>query len=278
MIRALAPALAAAVAASPVPSIAHAGVPSPRIWARASPEPVEEDAAAAFSRGEAAYAEGRYSAAVDAFGEAQRLVPHPDTAYNLGLALAKTGELLAAWDVFDGIVREADDPQMRADAESQRDRVERKLATVTLVAPDDRATCIDGSPAGKAHPTRLLAGSHQFRIGTTSRTIDLEGGHSYVLEFDVSPKAPPRDRRVGVLLGIGIAAGAGSVGLGAGGLAVNDRGTASTLGIAAVGLGTVALASTITALVLRRRKPGKPRTRPAGSCAGASAAAAANAG
>lgn len=266
--RPLAWALPIFVASLAVPSGAHASVPSPRVWARTAPEHIEDDAATAFSRGEAAYAAGDYEGAAEAFSEAQRLVPHPDTAYNLGLAQAKSGSLLEAWDTFDRILRETDEPAIRRDAKAQRDRVGKKIATVTLIASTDDVTCLDGAPAPKGQRIRLLAGAHEVRVGETRRTLELEGGRDHLVELDGRGAAPQKDRKVGVLLGIGIASGAASVGVGAGGLAVDRRGVARTLGIASVGLGTVALASTITALVLRNRAA-KPRSAAPRSCGAA---------
>lgn len=73
----------------------------------------ESNSHAAAVRGEKAYAGSKYSAAVDAYAEAQKLAPSPRAAYNLGTAQIAAGDReRGSATLFEAMK----DPALRADA------------------------------------------------------------------------------------------------------------------------------------------------------------------
>lgn len=148
----------------------------------AAPQHARGQAEAAFRAGELAYGSGDYAGAIGYFGQAQQLLPHPHTAYNLGLALAHAGRALEAWRVFDELTRDSADPQQRDDARVQRDQLDRMLATIRVDSANP-LVCLDGSRLASGTTRRVEPGQHTAQIGGEYRQLQVTAGQAMYLDI-----------------------------------------------------------------------------------------------
>src|SRR5262245_45517624 len=135
--------------------------------AETCPEAASEDATARramakdwFAKAEESEAGGDRQAAVRRYSCSLKLVPHPSTAYNLGTAAEKSGDLSMAVDAFKVYVDLAPDAADRAQVQSRLARLEARLAELrqqiqTKPPEPDAQTAVPG----KADPAAGAAGS-----------------------------------------------------------------------------------------------------------------------
>jgi tetratricopeptide (TPR) repeat protein len=238
--------------------------------------PELEEAAAAFADGVQAYKEGRYEDAFERFGRAQQLAPHPDTLFNLGLAQQRTDRHVAAWRSFDALLAQAHDDQEREDILAAQAASRPHVAWVRVLPdPVGGRVCWDGkampTDAQGQHALLTTPGQHRLDVDRQHRTLKLEGGESRVVELVMAPAMPPPPprRRLRVLAGLGIGGAAAAGGLGLGATFVEQDPARLGLGVGAAAAGTLALTSTVIALVVHRRaakrwKPPAPLQRCSG--------------
>lgn len=170
---------------------------------------------AAFRAGTLAFRRGDYPAAVASFREANGLVPHPDTLYNLGRALEAAGSRREALEVFaqylDLAPTSSDAPEVGARLRALR---EAPVAVLVRSVPDGAAVRVDGAEATVCRtpcPVSLPPGEHTLvlarpgfraaaeRITVRPATSD-ERTVTLVAEAPVAPPvptptAPPWSRR-----------------------------------------------------------------------------------
>lgn len=259
-----------------VPGALLAGPPI-ELAPRYQPAPdaeAQSRAAAAFDEGTRAFDDGRFDDAVAAFERAQRLAPHPATAFNLGLALEQAGRDLDAWHRFAQLERDADDPKRREEAAQRRLGIEARISVLRVRAPTRATVCLDGETWAPTAPhvweRPLPPGKHRVSTDAALHELVLVPGETRVLDV-----AQPSDRAAGGRRRaiVGLSAGAGGMALVSGALAttvaVRSR-SASTQADANQGLAwgaaSTALVSaslTTAALVLHARRErnrgGKPR-------------------
>jgi hypothetical protein len=83
-----------------------------------------------------AYNRGDFEAAARSFEVSYRLAPHPNTAYNAGLAWQAAGRLARAADAFTlAVAMDGISAEQRADAESRLAEINPQLSIVHIVAP-----------------------------------------------------------------------------------------------------------------------------------------------
>jgi tetratricopeptide (TPR) repeat protein len=232
-----------------------------------------EEAAKAFARGVAAFKQERYEDALTEFSRAQELAPHPDTLFNLGLALQKTHRHVEAWRSFEALLPQARDEQEREDILTAQAVSRPHVAWLrVLVEPDDVVVCLDGEvmPVGEhgGHALLTTPGSHRLDVDRQRRTLELEGGESRTVELTVTPPAapPPPRRTLRALAGLAIGGAGAATGAGLGAAFVTEPPPARLgLGLGAAAAGSLAVASTVAALVVHRRarrwKPPEPLRR-----------------
>lgn len=144
---------------------------------------------------------GQWSIAHDRFKASYELVPRMHTLFNLACAQSQTGRLVEATESYRKFLREASatHPDLRAQATTQLELVERQLAHVTIdvanlerddaIALDDielpaaalrQAIPINPGP----HVTRIQRGSQVI----ASRAITLTSGASESVRIELPPR------------------------------------------------------------------------------------------
>jgi tetratricopeptide (TPR) repeat protein len=217
-----------------------------------------EEAGEAFARGVEAYKEGRYDEALEQFSRAQRLAPHPDTLFNLGLAQQRTDRHVEAWQSFEALLPDARDEQEREDILAAQATSRPHVAWLRVLAePPAGVVCLDGEPMPTdehgRHALLTTPGPHRLEVNEQRRALELEGGESRTLELATSPHAPPSRGKLGALAGLAIGGAAVAAGAGLGAAFVDERSMRLGLGASAAAAGSLAIASTVAALVVQRR-------------------------
>ncbi len=227
----------------------------------ASPTSDLAAAGEAFLRGVEAFKQGRYDEALAEFSRAQELAPHPDTAFNLGLAQQRADRHVEAWQTFEALLAQARDDQEREDVLAAQAASRPHVAWVRVrVEPAARVVCFDGAPMPRDAQGQLAVlttpGQHRLDVDRHRRALDLEGGESRTVELSLPPPtAPPASRTtLRVLAGLAIGGAAAAAGAGVGSAIVDDPKQARLgLGIGAAAAGSLAVASSVAALVVHRR-------------------------
>ena len=127
------------------------------------------DARAHFGRGETAYRQGDYDAAIREWTAAYQLDPRPLIQFNLAQAYERMGRLEDAARALDNYLQAADpsDPQ-QGDARARRAALQQRLSRTGVTvsdAPDGAAILIDGTEWGRTprpDPIRIAPGGHQI--------------------------------------------------------------------------------------------------------------------
>lgn len=223
-----------------------------------STEERQAEAGEAFLRGVQAFKEKRFEDAQRDFTEAQRLAPHADTLYNLGLAQQKLDDHVAAWRSFEQLLQDTDQEPEREDIVAAQAASRPHVAWLRVRANTEGIVCLDGQPmpANDGVPTLLTTpGPHRLDVGREYRPLDLRGGEDRTMELQLAPARPPapprRALRVLAGLSIGATAAAGGLGLGAG--LVDDDTARLGMGLGAAFTGTLALTTSVIALVVHHR-------------------------
>ena len=194
-----------------------------------------EEAGRAFAEGVQAYKEGRFADALERFSRAQRLAPHPDTLFNLGLAQQRNEQHVEAWHSFDALLEQARDEQEREDILATQAASRPYVAWVRVIAePSTTLVCLDGEPLTSDDAGRRMRlttpGLHRLDVDHERRALELDGGESRTVELittrGVAP-APPR-KGLRALAGLGIGGAGAAVGLGLGAAFVDDRAARAT--------------------------------------------------
>jgi tetratricopeptide (TPR) repeat protein len=166
-------------------------------WAEACPESPPEDAIARrslakewFTKAESSEASGDREAAVRQYSCSLRLVPHPATAYNLGTAAERSGDLSLASDAFRAYLKLLPDAPDRTHIEARIARLDADVADLR------RQIYLEKSQAN-APPAKSPATAEADVIGKPSGT-------------DSPPQEPARSdghRTAGwIMVGGGVAA------------------------------------------------------------------------
>jgi hypothetical protein len=258
MTQPLAMLVALALAAAPAPPTATDDAPQEAAELRTQ-------ALRAFADGERAWAQADYEAAVEHFARAQRLVPHPFTQYNLGLAQHRAGAHADAWHTFDDLIAHAETDAQRRDAIRAQARVRAELAFVQVQAPPQVRVCFDGRPLALDHREMTTPGRHELTIDGRPLPLSLQPGETRVLDVGTAPRgdaARPAARRTSLALGILAATtAAAAAGLATGGLLTDDDPTRRGLTLGAAVSGGVALGSVTGLLVVNRDRTSGRRAR-----------------
>jgi len=242
-----------------------AAVPSPRIWrSLQEPDPTRDEAAEAFASGETAFAGGDFPEAVQQFARAQELLPHPYTAYNLGLAQARAGLDLEAWHTFSRLRSETDDPERLTEIEVQLARLSPAVARVQVHATDGQVVRIDGASVDSGVILVRPPGAVRIEVDAQVVELDLQGGelrHVEVRAVDRPAPVPGPDPALTGVLATTVVFGAGTAGTAAAAALLRRDRIGPPLAFTAAGLGgaTVALAATALGLHLRARRARRKR-------------------
>lgn len=258
-------ALGVAVMVSMAALPARAAIPSPRVWrSTQEPDPTRDEAAEAFAAGETAFASGDFPAAVVQFGRAHELLPHPFTAYNLGLAQARAGLDIEAWHTFSRLRGETEDPDRLTEIEVQLARLSPSVAQIQVHASKGQVVRIDGSTVESGVVLVRPPGPIRVDVDAQTFKVDLIGGelrHVEVRAVDrPAPSPEPNRAQTGVLVTT-LVLGSGTAGTAiAAALLRKDR-IGPPLAFTAAGLGgaTLAFAATALGLHLRQRRHRRKR-------------------
>ncbi|MEX1367108.1 MAG: tetratricopeptide repeat protein [Nannocystaceae bacterium] len=216
------------------------------------------EAGKAFNLGVEAFKEERYEDALLLFSQAQRLAPHPDTLYNLGLTQQLVGEHLQAWRSFEQLLAQTDDETEREELLAMQGQSRAHVVKLRVRLEPPQEVCFDGRPMPEQDGVQAVLttpGEHRLDFDRGMRVLQLEGGETRMLELSVPPPLPPPPprRRLRALSGLAIAGAGAAAGLGLGAGLVGDERLQLGLGAGAAAMGTMALTTTIVALVVHRR-------------------------
>lgn len=175
-----------------------------------------EDARALFARGQTAYRQGDYDAAITAWTSAYTQDPRPLLQYNLAQAYERLGQLVEAKNALEKYVAEADpnDPNQgdaRARLSSLRERLARTGVTLTG-GPEGATILIDGEDKGRTPRPDAISvtpGNHRVVIRLAgyadfNSTVVVQAGQAVALAIEMTAVAASG----------GHASGAGSSGSG----------------------------------------------------------------
>jgi hypothetical protein len=177
--------------------------------AQPSPTP-EEQASAAFDRGQRAFEDDDYAGALAAFEEALRLAPSDVVRFNMGLCLERLARFRAALAAYQTVSASAElDDATRADASQRAERVRTRLGTLVFPGPAGARVEVTGVEECTA-PCRMSVdpGTHEVRRTdgegrVLSVTVDRGEEHVVDLAPPVAPPPPPPPpRRGGLRIGL----------------------------------------------------------------------------
>jgi hypothetical protein len=236
--------------------------PTPSASAEATNNPPSEDARKAFVAGRAAFARGEYRRAAEYFALAQRVFPHPNTMYNLALALEASGQAREAWWNYMAVAREAANPADRDDARIRADHLLDRLALVRFHATSTQQVCLAGhapvpDPSTPGWFSAVVEpGEHALTIGDVRRNILLRGATEYEFHLALRRQEPPEIRRRTRNLAVAsVLSGALSLGLQGVALALgsNLNTERRTVQLSGIGVGGAAIGLGIGAWRVHRR-------------------------
>lgn len=124
----------------------------------------------AFAHGTASFDRGEYVRAEEWFMAAAAAEAHPVVLYNLAVARARSGKVVAACALFDDILADPrTDEALRKRVERERTLASAKIARVSidLAEPTSSRVVVDGVPVNAIGSELLLdPGLHRFRVFT----------------------------------------------------------------------------------------------------------------
>jgi tetratricopeptide (TPR) repeat protein len=229
-----------------------------------------EEAAGAFAAGEAAFAAGDYDDAVAQFELANKLVEHPNTLYNLGLAQEQAGDLPGAWQSFRRLEQSHASAAERDDARTRLGRIERKVAVLKVIARPRQRICLDSKPMERRdadhYEVAAREGDYLLVVDKSTVPIRLSTGQTRVVELSRGSELAGGRRTsaaVPVLVGIAVGSAAAAAGLGGAALGVNPQNSEAKLGLGAASISAAAIATGagLAALIVHRRAQNRERRR-----------------
>lgn len=265
-IRSVAFAATLALSVSAAPSFARAGEGD-----APDDSPDAQRADALFQEGKKLADEGNYAAACPKFEESQKLRPGIGTLFNEADCHEKSGKLQRAYDEFKEVIertKAALQPDRQKVAEQRLASLEARLSKLIIAVPATRMKVnvwLDGTALPPDHlntPLVVIAGDHRVKASTdkdegepfeTSVTLQ-GGGKTTTVAIPVAPGAKMK-RRVGmivaggVLMGVGIIAGAGSIYV----FSQNDSNAAVGGGLAVLSVVTLAVGIPLFAVGFKKR-------------------------
>jgi hypothetical protein len=141
----------------------------------ASPEN-KKKAAAAFAKGEKAFAAGKFAESAAAFEEAYRFVQHPAVIWNAARAWHRAGDLARAANLYEKYLHEApDNAPDRKNATSGLEQLAAKLGRLDIYAPGVTEVAIDDSPVPSASPSAGPSASARTRVYVNPGTHIVRG-------------------------------------------------------------------------------------------------------
>lgn len=158
----------------------------------------KQAAAAAFERGETAYAKGRYGEAGAAFEEAYGHVPHPFALWNAARAYKRAGEAVRAANTFALYLEKApQDAPDRKNAQTELAQLSKKLGRLQIFAPGAQDIRVDDQPARAGlvyvNPgTHLVSGLAGGQKLTRVQAVDADTTVDVALVAEhATPETPP---------------------------------------------------------------------------------------
>jgi tetratricopeptide (TPR) repeat protein len=164
-------------------------------------------ARALYERGARAYAEARYTQAVDSFLEADRAFPTPQLRFNIAKAYDRIGQPTGALRYYRDYLRRAPDAADFQDVTARVRELEallgqRGVQQLTVLSdPENALLLLDGKPVGLAPWTgETWPGKHRVRLEIAGYTpsedvIELDSLHARDVSFKLAPApllAPPK--------------------------------------------------------------------------------------
>lgn len=219
----------------------------------AEPEDSRAQAGAAFAAGERAYADGDYVEAIEQFELAQSLLPHPSTAFNLGLAQRRGDQPLKAWATFTTLRKEVSDPDVHNEVEVQLAELSVDVARLRVSVSSGQVVEIDGTPLPEGEELVRRPGPVQIEAGTARLDLNLLGGelrHVDLRSVDTPAPSHAHPRGQTAILGATAVFAAGTIGAGTAAALTRNGDASRPLGLSAIGLGGTTLALSIASLAL----------------------------
>jgi hypothetical protein len=169
---------------------------------RAEPTPAAKEAArVAYTRGQAAFAEGQYDAARRAFEEAFAAVPNPIVLLSVAESHAKLGHVRESAASLHRYLELRPDAPDRADIEAKLRGLENTPAFVAVTSvPTGAELTIDDAPSTQRAPAQLelTPGKHTLKYAlpgyaSSSELLEVDPGARYDLEIVLHPAPPPAE-------------------------------------------------------------------------------------
>jgi len=190
--------------AKPAPAPAPAKKPADPAAAKAPDAKTRDNARKAYSAGEKAFGEGKYSAAHDNFVKADALIPAPHAKYWIAKSIDKqdkTEDAIAAYEKFlaEPEAAKVGDEKL-LDARTRLDELKAKLiATISVVTnPIGATVTVDGTPEPGVTPLtlKLSPGLHKVSVSLANYDnkdldIDAKAGDKSEQKLELVAKAPP---------------------------------------------------------------------------------------
>lgn len=149
-------------------------------------------AEAAFGRGRELLKVGKYAEACDAFGESQRLRPHPDTQFNIALCSEQLGKLATALALFRELVRTLDTPTRRAKSAELAAQLEPRVPRLQTLVGEARKRTRRPPPGLEVRVNGVLITNFAdlpIDLGTTPVTATAPGFLAWTGEVSATEEA-----------------------------------------------------------------------------------------
>ena len=168
-------------------------------WAEGVSKKKQKKAFELFEAGNALFAEGKYTEAIEQYEQAIKRWDHPSIEFNLAISLINIRQPLAAWDHLERALAYGAEPLAEHYEEALRYKtlLEASLARLEVKSIDEQAevsldgvVLFTGAHKKKLH---LLAGKHQLvatRAGyqTETKALDLPAGEITKEEVELHPE------------------------------------------------------------------------------------------
>lgn len=201
----------------------------------------KKEAIKLIARGDQLFRKGDYEGALAHYQKAYEAFPNPKILYPIAKTEEQLGRDLEAIAHYEQLLAEAEDlsPELRDEAQSRIQEIEKRLVVVTFeVTPEGATISVDDVELGQApleRPVRLRPGTHRYAFVAEGykpleMTVELEAGERPVETIQLvrerplvterprkrpppappPPPPPPKNPKRGMLiLGIAVTAGLG---------------------------------------------------------------------